>query len=132
MSKSLIKSAVIETINSYENDKSENITRFKWLSRMSCYCEGTMKGSLKFRNIEQGGETILILQTGFTDKVSMLHYNKEKNVLFAASRDGQFRVWKIPHEWRSKMIDDMEMNAEYERVRLLRSSELRNTGASAQ
>ena len=38
-----------------------------------------------------------------------------QNVLFAASKDGQFRVWKIPHEWRSKVIDEREMNAEYER-----------------
>ena len=45
----------------------------------------------------------------------MVHYNKEKNVLFAASKDGQFRVWKIPHEWRSKAIDELELNAEYER-----------------
>lgn len=115
MNRTMIKSAVIETINSYESDKTDTISRFNWLSRMSCYCEGTTKGSLKIRDIEKAGECILMLQTGFTDKVRMVHYNKEKNVLFAASKDGQFRVWKIPHEWRSKAIDELEMNAEYER-----------------
>lgn len=44
------------------------------------------------------------MQTGFTDKVEMIHYSKEKNVLFASCRDGQFKVWKVPHEWRSKAI----------------------------
>jgi len=47
----------------------------------------------------------------------MIHYNKKKNVLFAGSREGTFRVWKIPHEWRSKVIEEREMDAEYERRR---------------
>lgn len=58
-----------------------------------------------------------------------IHYNKVKNVLFASSRDGQFRVWKIPHEWRSKVIDEREMNAEYERRR---QSRIRNSTVKAQ
>ena len=70
------------------------------------------------RDIEKGGECIMMLQTQFTDKVRFKHYNKLKNVLFVASKDGQFRVWKIPHEWRSRVIDDREMNAEYERRRI--------------
>lgn len=45
----------------------------------------------------------------------LVHYNNRKNVLFSASKDGGFRVWKIPHEWRSKVIEEREMNAEYER-----------------
>ena len=117
MSRTLIKSAVIETVSSYKGDKTDSLTRFNWLSRMSCYCEGTAKGSIKIKDIEKEGECIMILQTGFTDKVVMVHYNKEKNVLFAAGKDGEFRVWKIPHEWRSKAIDEMETNAEYERQR---------------
>lgn len=61
MNRALIKSAVIETINSYECDKTDSISRFNWLSRMSCYCEGTTKGCLKIRTIEKAGETILML-----------------------------------------------------------------------
>jgi hypothetical protein len=45
----------------------------------------------------------------------MLHYNQTKNVLFASSKDGQFRVWKVPHEWRAKSIDEKEREAEYMR-----------------
>ena len=84
---------------------------------MSCYCEGTVKGYLRIRDIEKAGECILKLHTGFQEKVRVIHYNKLKNVLFAGSRDGQFRIWKIPHEWRSRIIDDRELNAEYERRR---------------
>ena len=45
----------------------------------------------------------------------MIHYNKNKNVLFAASKDGQFRVWKVPHEWRAKSVDVREREAEFTR-----------------
>ena len=114
----VIKSALIETINSYEGNNNDSLSRFSWLSRMSCYCEGTSKGYIRLRDIEKGGECIMMLQTQFTEKVRLIHYNKLKNVLFVASKDGQFRVWKIPHEWRSKVIDDREMNAEYERRRI--------------
>lgn len=97
---------------------------------MSCYCEGTQKGYLRIREVEKGGECILMLQTGFSDRVRLIHYNKLKNVLFAASKDGQFRIWKIPHEWRSKIIDDREMNAEYERRRQERMTRA-SAGAAA-
>ena len=88
INRGMMKSTVIETINSYEGTREDGQVRFKWLSRKSCYCEGTQKGYLKIRDIEKGGECILMLQTGFTDKVRMIHYNQLKNVLFAASKDG--------------------------------------------
>ena len=113
----LIRSQTIEEIKSYEGQREECQTQFKWLSRMSSYVEGTQKGYLRIRDVEKGGECMLQLQTQFTEKVRMVHYNKKKNVLFAASRDGQFRVWKIPHEWRSKVIEEREQDAEYERRR---------------
>lgn len=100
---------------------------------MSCYCEGTQKGLLRIRDVEKGGECILMLRTQFTEKVRMIHYNKTKNVLFVASKDGQFRIWKIPHEWRSKVIDEREMNAEYERRRkakIARNSQTKTTVAA--
>ena len=75
-----------------------------------------MKGLLKVRDIEKGGECIFMLPSAFTEKVRCIHYNKQKNVLFASSKDGQFRVWKIPHEWRSKAIEEQEVNAEYARI----------------
>ena len=113
----LIRSQIIEEIRAYEGQREERQTQFKWLSRMSCYVEGTERGFMRVRDIEKGGECMLQLQTQFAEKVRMVHYNKKKNVLFAASRDGQFRVWKIPHEWRSKIIEEREMDAEYDRRR---------------
>lgn len=41
INRSMIKSAIMETINSYDNNRDDGLARFKWLSRMSCYCEGT-------------------------------------------------------------------------------------------
>ena len=117
INRSMIKSTIMETINSYEGNREDGLSRFKWLPRMSCYCEGTLKGYLRLRDVEKEGECMLMLQTQFQEKVSMLHYNKTKNVLFAASRDGQLRIWKVPHEWRSRVIDEREMNAMYEHGR---------------
>ena len=118
----------MEGIKSYnEEEKKDNISEFKWLSRMSCYCEGTRYGFMKIRDIERKGECIIQLQGGFTEQVKMIHYNENKNVLFASSKDGQFKVWKMPHEWRAKSIDRKEMEAEYERRK---SERLRKTGKS--
>ena len=82
---------------------------------------------MKIRDIERKGECIIQLQGGFTEQVKMIHYNENKNVLFASSKDGQFKVWKMPHEWRAKSIDRKEMEAEYERRK---SERLRKTGKS--
>jgi WD40 repeat protein len=82
---------------------------------MVTYVEGSDKGKLRFMDVERGGECLFFLPTDFTDKVSCIHYNKEKNVFFAGSRDGKFRVWKVPKEWRSKEIDEMEREYEFSR-----------------
>ena len=58
---------------------------------------------------------MLMLHAGFGDQVCLVYYDKEKNVLFASSKDGQFRVWKVPHEWRSRAIEEREQEAEYHR-----------------
>ena len=57
----IIKSAIIETINSYEGINNDSLSRCSWLSRMSCYCEGTSKGYIRLRDIEKGGECIMML-----------------------------------------------------------------------
>ena len=55
-----MKSTIIEDINSYGGDDvKDNISKFKWLARMSCYCEGTRFGYLKIRDIEKKGECII-------------------------------------------------------------------------
>ena len=35
----------------------------------------------------------------------MLHHDKIKNLLFAASKDGGLYVWKLPPEWSPKWLD---------------------------
>ena len=55
---------------------------------MSCYVEGTQKGYIRIRDIEKGGECLLLLKTNFAERVRLIHYNKLKNVLFAGSKDG--------------------------------------------
>ena len=103
MNRRAVKSFVTETIDSYKNAlNKDTLSQFKVMSRMQSYCEGTKLGYLKIRDPGKAGECLMSLQTGFSDKVEMVHYNKEKNVLFASSRCGQFRVWKVPHEWRNK------------------------------
>ena len=94
INRTMLKSQVIATIQSYQNLGAEHQTSFKWLSRMSSYVEGTSKGFMRVRKVESGSECMLMLQSDFAEQVRMIHYNKAKNVLFASSRDGQFRVWK--------------------------------------
>ena len=36
------------------------------------------------------------IPTDFTDKVKRLHFDEQKNILFASCRDGKFRSWKLP------------------------------------
>ena len=84
----MLKSQIIETIQSYRNPNQEHQTCQKWLSRMSSYVEGTSKGYMRVRDVEKGGECMLLLQTDFLEPVRMIHYNKAKNVVFAGSRDG--------------------------------------------
>lgn len=89
----------LESIHTDSNGPSDKdcISKFKWLSRMACYCEGTAKGLLKIRDMMNSGETLMHVQdANFTEKVEHLYYNKDRNILFASSRDGKFRVWKVP------------------------------------
>jgi len=112
------KSTIIERVDTYsglEKEERDGIHRFQWLSRMSCYCEGTNKGYLKLRDVENAGESLMRLNTTFSDKVCLLDYNRTKNVLFAGCRDGKFMVWKIPTEWRARWVDKKEQDAEFER-----------------
>ena len=112
------KSTIIEKVDTYHemrNLERDFIAKFKWLARMSCYVEGTNRGYMKIRDVQNEGESFLRLNTGFSDKVCCLEYNRDKNVLFAACRDGKFLVWKVPHEWRQKWVDKKEQEAEFER-----------------
>ena len=89
---------------------------------MQSYCEGTNLGYIRIRDPGKLGECLLNLMTNFTDKVEMINYSKEKNIIFGSSKDGQFKIWKVPHEWRNKAISDKEGEAEYERKMLQKQS----------
>ena len=115
----------LETLNTYSegSEGKDFISKFKWLDRMSSYCEGTMKGLIKIRDMMNMGEVLMYVQDAeFTEKVEHLYYNKDRNILFGSSRDGKFRVWKVPQEWRSKWVDAKEQQAELERRQKLRES----------
>lgn len=101
-------------------DPSDPSTAFKWQSRMKCYLEGTNKGLVKIRDIENKGECIMILQTGFTERVQHIHYSSDKNVVFLGARDGRFQAFKVPNEWRLKSVELREQEYQYrERASLL-------------
>ena len=61
------KSTVIEKVQTYGSsymDKDE-ICKFKWLSRMSMYVEGTRAGLIKIRDIQKAGELVMHLPADF-------------------------------------------------------------------
>jgi hypothetical protein len=53
-------------------------------------------------------EKMIKIPTDFTDKIKSLHFDEQKNVLFASCRDGKFRSWKLPVQWGSKQMDDLD------------------------
>jgi WD40 repeat protein len=73
------------------------------------YVEGTNKGLLKVRDVENEGELVMHINSNFGDQsVSVIGYNNDKNMLFAGNKDGNFCVWKVAHEWRSKNAEQAE------------------------
>ena len=75
---------------------------------MSMYVEGTAKGLIKIRDIQKAGELIMHLSADFKHDVpvKVVGYNSEKNILYASSKDGSFRLWKVHYEWRSKNAEN--------------------------
>jgi len=52
--------------------------------------EGTQRGFLKLRELENNGECRLILESKTEAAVKHLHYCKERKLMFMASLDGKF------------------------------------------
>ena len=50
-------------------------------------------------NPDDKKDRILKIPTDFCDKVSMLYYCPENNLVFAGSREGKFKCWKFPNDW---------------------------------
>ena len=78
---------------------------------------------VRFKDVENGGETMFNLPVDFTDKITSIHYNKEKNVLFIASKNGKLRIWKVPKELRNKDIEKVEREYEFSRKQILKIKE---------
>ena len=80
---------------------------------MSMYVEGTSKGLLKVRDVVNSGELVMHIPVEFSENetISVLGYHNDKNVLFSGSKDGNFRIWKVAHEWRSKNAELAEREA---------------------
>jgi len=57
---------------------------------MSMYVEGTVRGLIKIRDIQKAGELVMHLPADFKNdvQVQLVGYNSEKNILFAANKDG--------------------------------------------
>jgi hypothetical protein len=49
-----------------------------------------------------------MVPTEFTDRVQSIHYCSDKNIIFISSRDGKFKAWKVPPEWRQGWVDKRE------------------------
>jgi hypothetical protein len=80
---------VTENYPEIKNEKNtDNISRFVFVSRLNCYCEGTKLGYLKMRTPNKQSECLMQLPIQFTEKVRLLYHDKAKNLLFAASKDG--------------------------------------------
>jgi len=78
------------------------------------YAEGTSRGTIKIRDILKQGEIMMHVPLNGADmgnKVCMLDYNQEKNIMFASSQDGSFKLWKLANEWRNKAADKFEKEA---------------------
>jgi len=58
----LYSSFVNLRVNNYDQkinkDEKDSISKFKWMSRMNCYAEGTKKGYLRIRDIWNDGECL--------------------------------------------------------------------------
>lgn len=68
--------------------------------------------------MENGGEVLFKIPNDFEEIISLIHYDSERNVLFAGNKEGKIRIWKIPKEWRSKSIDKCEREFEFSRKHL--------------
>ena len=98
-----------------KDQESEKICSFQWLSRgqrnnsnNGTYVEGSLKGKIWIRDIYMENDQMIKIPTDFTDKIKTIHFDQEKNILFASSRDGKFRCWKLPVQWGTKQMEELD------------------------
>lgn len=88
------------------------------------------KFKLLVSDLERGGETLFQIPSDFMDKVTCFFYCKERNVIFVGAKDGKFRVWKVPKEWRNKDIDKIEREFEFSRKQMIKMKSVIKKGGS--
>jgi len=53
-------------------------------------------------------DKVLKIPNDFSEKIKNIFYNSQKNVVFASSRDGRFKCWKLPIQWGSKEMEELD------------------------
>jgi hypothetical protein len=81
---------VIERIIFHPSVDEDQLKSITWLEHLNIYVEGTQRGFLKLRELENNGECRLILESKTEAAVKHLHYCKERKLMFMASLDGKF------------------------------------------
>ena len=104
----------------------EHFTRLAWLPRAtSTLLTASNQGILRLFDLASGLAHDPLLfqmspppQANHLDfQTTMIHYCRERNLVFAAARDGRIGVWRFPERWRSPEVDEMER--EFEQARKL-------------
>jgi WD40 repeat protein len=102
----------------------EHFTRLSWLPRAtSTLLTASSHGILRLFDLASGlaHDPLLFqmspppLSSPLDFQTTMIHYNRDVNLVFAGSRDGRFGIWQFPERWRSQELEDMER--EYEQAR---------------
>jgi hypothetical protein len=112
-----------------KEDEPFRICEIQWLHRNrssglnGTYLEGSMRGNLWVRDINYENEKMIRIPTEFQDKVKHMHYNGEKNIVFASSRDGRLKCWKLPLHWTNPLIE--QINKEYDHMEEKRKLKLK-------
>ena len=59
------------------------------------------------------------IPTDFTDKIKAVHYSNQKNLVAISSRDGKFKLYKLPSKWGSKELDELDNDIEFIQKQML-------------
>ena len=72
-----------------------------------------MKGNLWLRDINCEQEKLLKIPNDFTDKIKIMHYNSEKNIIFVTCRDGRFKCYKLPTTWHNTQMEQIRNDIDF-------------------
>lgn len=93
------------------------LSTFGWIDRkgssesgsLNCtFFEGSTKGKLWIRHIYQDHDKMLRIPTEFTDKVKLIKYNSDKNIVFVTSGDGRLLCFKLPSRWGGRDMVELD------------------------